>query len=156
MRGRNVMTYRTFFTMAFALMIFLFLDTGPLRGQHSGVILLAGYKESPPVATQASGTVVFSVKADTLVIRGDFSKLTGVYRTSAIYYGKKEETGNRIFRLKADLNEEKNGGTFKAKENTFVLSDDVKELLMNGELYINIHSSEYTRGEIRGQIPGKS
>lgn len=150
------MIYRTFLATALALVIFLFLDNGPLHGQHSGVILLAGYKESPPVATRASGTVNFRVRGDTLTISGDFSKLTGTYRTSAIYYGKKGETGNRIFRLKADLNEENNGGTFKADENTFALSAEVKELLMNGELYINIHSSEYTHGEIRGQIPGKS
>ena len=150
------MLNRTSLATVLALVVFLFLGTGPLQGQHSGVILLAGYKESPPVATPASGTVNFRVKGDTLVIRGDFSKLTGMYRTSAIYYGKKGETGNRIFRLKADLNEEKNGGILKAGENTFVLTADTKELLMNGELYINIHSSEYTHGAIRGQIPGKS
>jgi hypothetical protein len=67
--------------------------------------------------------------------------------------GKKGERGNQLYILKADLNEKRTGGKFKTEKNSFVLNQEQKKLLAQGELYLNIASYDHQKGEIRGQIP---
>lgn len=141
----------TFFFIGTLIAFFIFPD--PVHAQQSAQITLAGYKHEPTVATSASGLVTVTLKGDTLKVKGDFSDLNNWYHGAYIHVGKKGENGNQLFRLKAELNEDRTGGTFDPEANSFVLNQAQKELLAKGEFYINITSYDHKSGEIRGQIP---
>lgn len=124
-----------------------------VRAQHTAKITLTGYHHTPPVSTSASGLVTVELKNDTLKVHGEFSELENWYHGAYIHAGKKGERGNQIFRLKADVNEERTGGKFTRDKNSFPLNDAQQVLLKKGQLYINVSSYDNKRGEIRGQIP---
>jgi len=44
------------------------------------------------------------------------------------------------------------GGQFNASENTFTLTEGQVRYLQNRELYINIHTTVFASGELRGQL----
>src|SRR5699024_4948287 len=115
--------------------------------------ILGGYNYDPAVRTSGSGMVTVTLRQDSLYIKGDFSNLTSSYRGAYIMVGKKGQTGNMLHRLKVNLNGDRTGGTLEVKNNAFTLNDAQKQLLKNGELYINIISQKHSHGELRGQIP---
>lgn len=132
----------------------LFLIYGQeISAQQSVKVTLTGYNHKPPVSTSASGLITVEFQKDTLKVQGEFSNLKNWYHGAYIHAGKKGERGNQLFRLKAEVNEERTGGILKRKNNSFVLNEAQKELLKKGELYINISSYDHKGGEIRGQIP---
>lgn len=130
-----------------------FLATPSQSLAQKAEIGLAGYKMKPRVATSGSGLISVALRGDTLEVSGDFSDLTGRYSGAYIMVSLKGQAGNQLYKLKAQLNEEKTGGTLKAEQNKIALSPAAKELLKNGELYITISSFEKQSGELRGDIP---
>lgn len=123
------------------------------EAQESRKIILAGYKHQPPVSTSGSGVATVKLHGDTLTVTGKFKNLTDNYSGGYIMVSIRGQSGNQLYRLKATLNEDdKTGGTFKKEENRFVLSPSEKELLKQGDLYINISSFENRKGELRGNI----
>lgn len=139
-------------TIFLALAIFglLFFDA---KSQTTFEVELAGYNNVPAVRTAGMGFVEVTVDGDSLFVSGEFENLRGYYWAAFIHYGKTGETGNRIYRLKAELNEEKNGGVFKKENNRFELRPAIRDALRNGNLYVQISSNRNQDGEIRGQIP---
>ena len=132
----------------------VFSDACPyLSAQQRSFVELAGYHEVPSVPTPASGSAEVILDNDSLYVSGDFSDLRAPYHSAFIHYGKPGETGNRIFRLDVNLDEDQQSGTFSKSDNRFKLTDALKHHLKNGHLYINISSHRYQTGEIRGQIP---
>lgn len=138
---------------ALLFLVGFFLATPYQSLAQKAEISLAGYKMKPKVATSGSGLVSVAFRGDTLEVSGDFSDLTGRYSGAYIMVSLKGQAGNQLYKLKAQLNEEKTGGTLKAEQNKIVLSPAAKELLKNGELYITISSFEKQSGELRGDIP---
>ncbi|MFH5831297.1 CHRD domain-containing protein [Halalkalibaculum sp. DA3122] len=120
---------------------------------NTETVILAGYKLNPSVPTSASGTITLRLKADTLTVEGTFSDLMAPYVSAAIYYAKKDLAVNQIFRLKSQINEERTGGSFRAEDNQFKLSEAHMELLRNGELSIRISSNQHKQGEIGAWLP---
>lgn len=132
--------------------LFLFLFD-PGFAQRTAEVNLAGYYMVPEVRTSALGFVEVTVVGDTLTVEGQFSDLRGTYWAAHIHYGGPRDSGNRLYRLSPVLNEERNGGEFKAEDNRFVLRPAQKEALDEGKLYIKIATNRNQGGEIRGQIP---
>lgn len=123
------------------------------KAQRSQSIILAGYKQKPPVATSGSGMATVTLRGDTLTVEGDFKNLTDQFSGAYIMVSlKRREGGNQLYTLHVDVNKEQTGGTFKAGSNSFVLSKAEKELLKKGRLYINVCSFEHDTGELRGDI----
>lgn len=122
------------------------------EAQEARKIQLAGYKMKPKVATSGSGFVTVKLNGDTLQVHGDFSDLVGSFSGAYIMVKIRNQGGNQLYRLKAHLNEDRTGGTFKASENKFGLSESEKALLQKGNLYITVNSFEHQRGEIGGDI----
>lgn len=135
------------------LLLSVMLESQLVYSQQSRQLMLAGYNHEPPVSTSGSGVVTVSFKQDTLRVDGDFSDLTSPYRGAYVMVGEKGETGNMLFRLKVEPIEDRTGGIIKGKDNAFPLNNAQKPLLKNGELYINVTSSNHSQGELRGQIP---
>jgi hypothetical protein len=130
----------------------LFLIDG-LYAQTKASIELAGYNSVPAVRTPAVGHLEITVEGDSLFVSGSFEDLREYYLGASIHFGRADETGNQIYRLTAELNEDKTSGEFNAEENRFGLREAQKEALRNGRMYISIRSNRNRSGEIRGQIP---
>jgi hypothetical protein len=135
------------------LIILLGLSVGEVLSQTTYQIDLAGYNMTPPVRTPAIGFLEVTVHNDSLFVSGEFQDLRGQYWAAYIHYGKEGETGNRLIQLRADINEEKNGGEFKKERNSFELRAAIRRALQEGNLYVMISSHRNQAGEIRGQIP---
>lgn len=127
-------------------------DVNTVQAQQSKKIILAGYHHKPPVPTTGSGLATVQLYGDTLSVRGKFKDLTGNFSGAYLMVSIRGQGGNQLYRLKADLNNEKTGGTFIREENRFILSPSEKALLKKGDLYINVSSFENQKGELRGNI----
>ncbi len=115
-------------------------------------IILNGVNMVPDVQTPATGTAKVWIESDTLYVSGDFMNLRSSYFGSNIHYGEKGETGNPIYKLKADVSEDRTSGSFDPEKNKFKLSEAMLEAFKNGNLYLTVASDKNRRGEIRGQI----
>lgn len=134
-------------------LFFIFALLPEASAQQSRDITLAGYKMQPKVATSGSGSATVKLKGDTLTVEGEFKNLTEQFSGGYIMVDLQGHPGNQIHRLKAQLNEEKTGGTLQADENRFGLSEGQKELLQKGDLFIVISSYQHRKGELRADIP---
>jgi hypothetical protein len=131
---------------------FTLLSSPTVEAQQSQEIILAGYNHTPTVPTPGSGIATIKLKGDTLEVQGNFENLTSPFSGAYLMVNLKGQPGNQLYRLKANLNEEKTGGTLNTEENSFELTPAEKKLLQEGELYINISSAENRKGELRGDI----
>lgn len=130
----------------------IFSSLQAVEAQQSQKIILAGYNHQPPVSTPGSGMATVKLKGDTLKVHGDFENLTSPYIGAYLMVNLRGQPGNQLYRLKAELNDERTGGVFKTKTNSFALTPSERQLLRKGEVYINIASAENRKGELRGDI----
>ncbi len=124
-----------------------------LIAQTTSNIVLSGQDNVPRIQTPALGNVDVTVHGDSLFVSGTFENLRGSYWAAFVQYGPPGESGNRIFRLTVDLNEDRNGGEFDEEKNRFEMRPAIREALKNGNLYVQISTNSHQNGEIRGQIP---
>ncbi|MDX1617430.1 MAG: CHRD domain-containing protein [Balneolaceae bacterium] len=153
------MDTKKLFHMAIGLLVAAALSAGSVSvsaAQETATVVLAGYKVNPPVSTPAAGTALVTYRNDSLFVEGSFSDLNSFYRGAGIHYGTKRENGNQVLKLSSELNEDHTGGTFRAGDNAFKLTEALKTALGQGRLYINIYTQMQPRGELRGQIPALS
>jgi len=135
------------------IIMMVFANVNIANSQKTGSVYLSSNKiVYDDVNTPASGYFDVYIDGDTLSVKGSFDNLSGTYRSAGIYYGEKDENGNLLFRLSPRFQGSKNEAAFVRMENSFRISSPLKQALNNGKLYISIGSSEYPRGELRGQI----
>lgn len=141
-------------TVVTAAIISLIMIAGaPVLAQdHEGKIFLAGYKFEPEVPTSGSGTIMFELRGDTLLLQGSFSDLTSRITSAGIYYGPKGGRGNRLLDLNLDQ-QQKGSGKVHCSVNTYVLPDEQIRLLKEGMLFVMVRTRKHPQGEIRGQFP---
>lgn len=118
---------------------------------------LSGRNEVLPVATAASGMVTATLTDDELTVEGQFSGLTGNFDATVaggahIHLGYTGQNGGISLSLTTLPDLDLKGGVFSSASNTFLLTDEQKTALMNRQFYINIHTTAYRSGEIRGQL----
>lgn len=123
---------------------------GEIRGQIGPVVMLAmldGASNVPAVTTTANGRAVFVINPVTRALSGgvDFAELSA--SASHIHTGAVGVNGAPVVTLVVD----NNTNTASVPENT-VLTQAQYDSLISGGLYINVHSTTYTAGEIRGQL----
>lgn len=143
---------KVFITLLLLFAGLIFHSPEELQAQQAQKIVLAGYNHSPPVSTPGSGMATITLKEDTITVKGDFENLTSSFSGAYLMVKLRGQPGNQLYRLKTELNEERTGGIFNPSENKFALSPAELKLLKEGELYINITSSENRKGELRGDI----
>lgn len=139
------------FSIIFFLSVSILFSEG--YGQSTIEFPMGGYEQVPTVRTAGFGKITFTVEGDSLFVSGEFSDLTGQYRSANIHFGKRGDTGPRIFRLSANPEDEHKSGVIRSERNRFELSEAIKNALREGRMYVNIGSSRNQMGEIRGQVP---
>jgi len=117
---------------------------------------LAGVHEVGPVATPGSGMVWVRLVEDTntLEVWGTFADLSGNYAASHIHLGLVGRNGGPAVTLTATPDADNRGGSWAVGDNTFDVSDnaDLVAAIKDGGAYVNVHTSAFATGEIRGQI----
>ena len=126
-------------------------------GQMTFRAELSGRSEAPPVVSSAFGEVTAVLDNDELIVSGSFTGLEGNFDAtvaggSHIHSGYAGENGGIELTLTPELNIPLTGGTFEAAANTFTLTPEQVDALMERRMYINIHTTLYPNGEIRGQL----
>src|SRR5690606_36253256 len=102
---------------------------------------------------KGTGSVTARVENDRLLISGEYSNLSGKLTKNnpvALYLGRNTETGEILSNLK--VRSRKNSGTF---EGEIKLTEDLKEFLSIGALYVQINTEANPNGALRAHLyPG--
>lgn len=115
---------------------------------------LTGSQEVPAVDTTASGSARVYLNADKTVatVQVTTSGLSGPITGAHIHNGIAGSNGDVVKAL--DIQGNVLTATWRTNDNVTPLTADLINDLMNGGLYINVHTAEHPNGEIRGQING--
>lgn len=120
---------------------------------------LAGVNEVPPVGSVGSGTVVISLNDHELTVTGSFENLVSNFTASHIHLAPVGENGPVVVPLEVETSDDMRSGVYTAADNTFDLdtmegvdADAVVAAIEGGTAYVNVHSTAYPGGELRGQI----
>ena|SRR5450631_3633250 len=107
---------------------------------------LSGKSEVPPNATAGTGSVTAAYDSDSkkLAWKGSYSGLTGP-ATAAHFHGPAPEGKNAGVMVPINPN----GPSF---EGSATLNDAQAKALMDGDMYVNVHTADNKGGEIRGQL----
>ena len=110
---------------------------------------IAGSQEVPPVTTQGTGTadVTFDSTSNELSWNIEFSGLTGS-ATAAHFHGPAAAGNN----TGVQINIGEISGLTSPMNGTATLTANQTSQLLNGTMYINIHTEANPDGEIRGQV----
>lgn len=140
---------------------------GELRGQllpeaplYLTAVLGGGF-EAPPVTTRASGAVKAELRGNMLTVSGSFSGLSsavdiGIVGGAHLHLGLPGENGAVAFPLVSELSTDMTSGSFDPAMNTFELTEDQVEAVMDRAYYVNIHTLNNGGGELRGQLLGEA
>jgi hypothetical protein len=107
---------------------------------------LSGKSEVPPNTVTATGTVTatYDTVSKTLTWKGNYSGLTGP-ATAAHFHGPAPEGKNAGVMIPISPS----GPSF---EGSATLTDAQAKALVDGDMYVNIHTAANKAGEIRGQL----
>lgn len=148
----------------------LALADGPGNGQFSGQFKadLTGYNEVPAVVTTGSGQVMVAVSSDqtSLNVTLNFSKLWGEAQSASLYLGSPGTTGGVVAVIcgGASACPTTADGTvtimLSASDVLAVTAQglaagdlaSVIQALTNGAIYVNVVTSKFANGEVRGQL----
>lgn len=144
-----------FFLTAFTFLVLLFSGINSQAQQF--VAHLSGNQARTPILTPASGMVTADLTGNQLVVSGSFSGLIGDFNVNVaggahIHLGLAGQNGGIQLPLNSELDPDLKGGTFLADSNTFTLTQAQIDALNARQLYVNIHTTVYGSGEIRGQL----
>ncbi len=139
------------------------IPSGELRGQVMPyanayfTATLSGANEVQPVASGGNGAFKFELNGNQLTATGSFQNLDGAFDPnvaggSHLHNGIVGENAGFDISLNVSLAEDSLSGVYLPSENTFMLDEDKLMRLMNGGLYVNIHTKAVTSGELRGQV----
>ena len=107
---------------------------------------LSGKSEVPPNTTAGTGSVTASYDTDSkkLTWKGSYSGLTGP-ASAAHFHGPAPAGKNAGVMVPISPN----GPSF---EGSATLNDAQAKALMDGDMYVNVHTAANKAGEIRGQL----
>ncbi|MEO5987880.1 MAG: CHRD domain-containing protein [Candidatus Eisenbacteria bacterium] len=128
------------------------LATTPVVAATGFSAVLTGSAEVPPVSTAASGaaTCVLNTAGTQLQVSVAFQNLTTAYTASHIHgYSTAGVNSSVRFGFTCTLTNANRDGTFNG---TWNLSATDATNLTNGLCYVNIHSTTFGGGELRGQL----
>lgn len=128
----------------------------PVYGSEVFEILLSGSNEVPPITSPAYGKVTAVFNGTHLVLDGEFWGLSGDFTGAHLHFGQSGQAGGVEIAVTPSIDGDMRGGTFADFDTSYALTPDQVSKLHSRALYLNIHSSAYLGGELRGQVVPKS
>ena len=116
-------------------------------------ITLSGGNQVPPVETSGSGTFSATYNRSTKVLSYNFSWTLGNEDDSTIgihFHGPAPADQNAPIIIPIDFHPTAHAGSVTGE--TRELTETEEEQLLDGRWYLNIHSTTYEDGELRGQL----
>ena len=118
---------------------------------------LTGSQEVCPKISTGYGSVEAILTGNTLKVSGSFANMIGKFDANVaggahIHFAPAGRNGGVELLLTTRPTGDLKGGTFRASDNTFTLTDGQVSYLQSRELYINIHTTVFASGELRGQL----
>lgn len=116
---------------------------------------LSGAGQTPPLETNAFGTVAIEISEDRGYVTGSFAGLTSDFNTEVgahIHNGMAGQDSDIRFPLNVTLGADNRSGVFLAADNTLNIDFNQRSDLALRKNYVNIHSLTQPSGAIRGQI----
>lgn len=139
--------------------------SGELRGQLTDMSVSQFYSnpsghQARPISVNTAGNgrlVINWDGAETITVSGSVNNLTSPLDTniaggSHIHLGLPGRSGGIAFRLNVTLDDDGTGGVWLPAENTFTLSPDELNIFFDRGYYVNVHSTDFPSGEVRGQV----
>ena len=130
-------------------------DVAPAVDSHEGPpvsfhVILTPDDESTPTESTGRGQVIFTLDRQTQRItwKGSIQNLPANSRPTGIYVHGPQTIGGEAGIL-FDLSP---GGMKNPFEGSFVLNDGQVEYLVTGRFYVNLHTTKYPNGELRGEV----
>ncbi|MBE2255870.1 MAG: CHRD domain-containing protein [Ignavibacteria bacterium] len=130
---------------------------GEIRGQvilknGSGVsAMLSGGQEMPSVTTNATGTASLTANATGLQFEITVTGLSGPITGAHFHFGSIKENGPVVKDITMNFTGNTATGTWLVADPT-PFNDSLRRALVNGKIYLNIHTAANPGGEIRGQV----
>ena len=106
----------------------------------------------PPRQSTGYGQITAELLDTTLRISGEINDLMGEFEAMHIHMGMAGTNGPVVFELNPQITQGGNGVMLLNVDNTFELTPTMVDTLEDRGLYINVHTSLFTSGEVRGQI----
>jgi hypothetical protein len=133
-------------TAAFALAATLAVASPAFAAMVNMKADLKGSSEIPPNDSKATGSVsaTYDTASKKLTWKGSYSGLSGA-ATAAHFHGPAPAGKNAAVMIPINPH----GPSF---EGSATLTDAQAKALMDGDLYVNIHTAAHKAGEIRGQM----
>jgi len=137
--------------------------SGELRGQilplaktYLGADMV-GFNEVESAYTFGRGNWQFELTDNQLTVSGGFFDMISDYDASIaggchLHYGTAIETGPIALILNPRVNTDLRSGSFPTDDNKFTISDGLRDSLLAGQIYVNVHSQRYPMGELRSQL----
>lgn len=118
---------------------------------------LSGAFQVPSARSMGGGSLVLELVGDSLFVSGSFANLQSEFDASIaggshLHIAPAGSNGDVALLLNATVSEDNLSGVYLASENSFELTTEQREALMNRNFYVNIHTMEYAGGELRGQV----
>jgi hypothetical protein len=122
------------------------------------VAVLSGANEIPPRATAGGGSATFDVHDGVATYRVTVSNLASAATLAHLSIGSRDQVGVPIVRLTLSATTGAIAtGTIDLRgsitfNNTTISGDSLRALFENGNAYVNVYTSTYPSGEVRGQV----
>ncbi len=131
------------------------VDVAPPVDSHEGppisfFVILTPDDESTPTESTGTGRIDFTLDRKTQKIswKGSFQNLPPNSRPTGIYVHGPQTIGGEAGIL-FDLSP---GGMKNPFEGSYTLNDGQVEYLVTGRFYVNLHTTKYPGGELRGEV----
>ena len=130
-------------------------DIAGLEDDYTATLLATN--EIPPTTTTGTGIATFEDEGDHIEWTLSVTGLTGIV-DSHIHLGSSTQNGGIIINLftprvaTGTVNGLLGTGTITAASNANVSLDSLRVLFNNGNSYVNVHTSQFGAGAIRGQV----
>ncbi len=137
--------------------------SGELRGQilplaktYLGADMV-GFNEVESAYTFGRGNWQFELTDNQLTVSGGFFDMISDYDASIaggchLHYGSAIETGPIALVLNPRVDAGLRSGSFPTDDNKFTISNGLRDSLLAGQIYVNVHSQRYPMGELRSQL----
>jgi hypothetical protein len=117
---------------------------------------LSGTNEVPATTTSANGTATFDIQGSTVLFRLELHSITGV-TAAHIHSGAGGANGPiRVTLYNGPTTGSVDGdlvqATFTSSDVTGIAFNDLLNEMRNGSAYVNVHTTAFPAGEIRGQL----
>ncbi len=118
---------------------------------------LAGSNEVPVVSSTGNGGVLLELRGAELTVSGSFKELTSNFNPNIaggahVHLAPAGRNGGIQFGLATVQDADARGGVFEAAANKFTLPPEHLTALQTRKLYVNVHTTAFGGGEIRGQV----